>query len=268
MALFTEGAMELDIKQTNLMFDIASHEILSMTDMFVESCYMEDGSTDEEKQKASSDKKTIWQTIVEKIRGMIDKVRDIIAGFKASIGGKNAISAEDYMNSETAQVELQYDIMAMQKEIDQEYLEARKIVSSISSVTNVPIEKVAAFCDKMDAKLHANKDKFIPAGKAIIKAAAIDQVRKNVYKTVANTDELMKQSNKYLDEFDRTVRGPQADKIPDDTQKKANALTRFVSTMGKMGKRWEGNFTKATRTINRMSGPFNKEYAKEMRKNK
>ena len=256
MALFTEGAMELDIKQTNLMFDIASHEILSMTDMFVESCYMEDGSTDEEKQKASSDK----------IRGMIDKVRDIIAGFKASIGGKNAISAEDYINSETAQVELQYDIMAMQKEIDQEYLEARKIVNSISSVTNVPIEKVAAFCDKMDAKLHANKDKFIPAGKAIIKAAAIDQVRKNVYKTVANTDELMKQSNKYLDEFDRTVRGPQADKIPDDTQKKANALTRFVSTMGKMVKRWEGNFTKATRTINRMSGTFNKEYAKEMRK--
>ena len=158
--------------------------------------------------------------------------------------------------------------MAMQKEIDQEYLEARKIVNSISSVTNVPIEKVAAFCDKMDAKLHANKDKFIPAGKAIIKAAAIDQVRKNVYKTVANTDELMKQSNKYLDEFDRTVRGPQADKIPDDTQKKANALTRFVGTMGKMVKRWEGNFTKATRTINRMSGTFNKEYAKEMHKNK
>ena len=64
MALFTEGAMELDIKQTNLMFDIASHEILSMTDMFVESCYMEDGSTDEEKQVACSDKTAIWRMVV------------------------------------------------------------------------------------------------------------------------------------------------------------------------------------------------------------
>ena len=262
MALFTEGAMELDIKQTNLMFDIASHEILSMTDMFVESCYMEDGSTDEEKQKASSDKKTIWQTIVEKIRGMIDKVRDIIAGFKASIGGKNAISAEDYINSETAQVELQYDIMAMQKEIDQEYLEARKIVNSISSVTNVPIEKVAAFCDKMDAKLHKNKDKFIPAGKAIMKTAAIDGIRKSVYQNISDSKHMTDELQKYLDEFDKVTNGGKAPADPDTIQKNANAVTRLSVTLGKMVNSWTHTFEKMGKTVNRNSGTFKKEFAR------
>ena len=161
MVLFTESAMELDEKQFGLTMDIYSHDIHSMLDMYTENCYLEEtASTDDEKSNSTSGKKSVMQTIIEKLKSMIAKVGEIIDAFKASIEGKKNLTAEEYMGSETAKIQFAYDCEAIQKEVDMEYLEARKIVSSISSITKLPIEKVAAFCDKMDAKLHENKDKF------------------------------------------------------------------------------------------------------------
>ena len=259
MILYSESAMDINAKQVELALNIAAHDIYSMTDMYVESCYMEDAS---EKKNESSEKKTVFNTIVEKIRGLIDRIREIIDGFKASVESKKNLTAEEYLSSETAEVEMMYDIAAMQKEVDQEYLEARKIVKKISGITNVPIDEVAAFCDKMDAKLHKNKDKFIPAGKAIMKTAAIDGIRKSVYKNISDSKHMTDELQKYLDEFDKVANGGKAPADPDTIQKNANAVTRLSVTLGKMVNSWTHTFEKMGKTVNRNSGTFKKEYAR------
>ena len=51
MVLFNEKAMELDVKQCDLMMDIYSHDIHNMLNMYTESCYLEEtASTEEEKE--------------------------------------------------------------------------------------------------------------------------------------------------------------------------------------------------------------------------
>lgn len=264
MILYSESAIEINDKQNALFLDIAAHDIYSMTDMYVESCYMEDAS---EKEDQSDEKKSILKTISNKLRGLIDKIRDIIDGFKASVESKKNLTAEEFLSSETATVQMEYDIVAMQKEVDQEYLEARKIVSKISGITKVPIDEVAAFCDKMDAKLHENKDKFVPVGKAIVKTTAIDKVRKGVYNNIADSKKLTDDINNYLDEFDKVAYGkPLRDISPDDIQKNANAVTRLSVTLGKMIGSWKGVYRKIDKAAARISGVARKEYARALKK--
>ena len=263
MVLFTESAMELDEKQFGLTMDIYSHDIHSMLDMYTENCYLEEtASTDDEKSNSTSGKKSVMQTIIAKLKSMIAKVGEIIDAFKASIEGNKNLTAEEYMGSETAKIQFAYDCEAIQKEVDIEYLEARKIVSGISSITKLPIEKVAAFCDKMDAKLHKNKDKFIPAGKAIMKTAAIDGIRKSVYQNISDSKHMTDELQKYLDEFDKVANGGKAPADPDTIQKNANAVTRLSVTLGKMVNSWTHTFEKMGKTVNRNSGTFKKEYAR------
>ena len=268
MVLFTESAMELDEKQFGLTMDIYSHDIHSMLDMYSENCYLEEtASTDDEKSNSTSGKKSVMQTIIAKLKSMIAKVGEIIDAFKASIEGNKNLTAEEYMGSETAKIQFAYDCEAIQKEVDMEYLEARKIVSGISSITKLPIEKVAAFCDKMDAKLHENKDKFLPAGKAIVTTIAIEKTRKSVRDKICQSKDITNRSKKILDDFEKAS-DPNYDakqminkmkKIEnpeyDDTQKKLSLMTRFINTVGKMEKRWI-----------RISNTLDGEYSRNMKK--
>lgn len=233
MVLFSESALELDERQFGMTMDIYAHSIYSMADMFTENCYLEEtASTEDEKTTSKTGKKSIVQAIVDKLKEMIGKIGEIIDGFKASIDGKKNLTVDEYMNSETAKIQFAYDCEAIKKEVDMEYLEARKVVSSISNITNLPIEKVAAFCDKMDAKLHANKDKFLPAGKAAVTTAVIEKTRKSVRDNIYRSKDILNRSRKVLYDFDRVT-------DPDyGTEKKLNALTRFINTVGKMEKRW------------------------------
>ena len=235
MVLFNEKAMELDVKQCDLMMDIYSHDIHNMLNMYTESCYLEEtASTEEEKKSSSEGKQTVLQAIVAKLKSLIQKVGDMIDAFKASITSKKNLTAEEYLNSETARINFAYDVASIIQEVDEEYLEARKVVQGISKITNVPVEKVAAFCDKMDEKLHNNKDKFLPTAKAVVSTIAIEKTRKTVRDRIMESKNITERSKKIVDDFNKTIG------VTDDpeTDKKVSVMTRFISTIGKMNKRW------------------------------
>ena len=236
MVLFNEKAMELDVKQCDLMMDIYSHDIHNMLDMYTENCYLEETASTEEERKSSSDgKQTILQTIIAKLKSLIQKISDMIDAFKASIASKkNNLTAEEYMNSETAKIQFAYDVMAIQKEVDEEYLEARKVVQGISKITKVPVDKVAAFCDKMESKLHDNRDKILPTAKAVISTAAIEKTRKSVRDNIMESKNITERSKKLVDDFNKTI-GVENDP---DAKEKLSVMTRFITVMGKMNKRW------------------------------
>ena len=71
MILYSESAMDINAKQVELALNIAAHDIYSMTDMYVESCYMEDASAT---KNESSEKKTVFNTIIENIITVIFKM--------------------------------------------------------------------------------------------------------------------------------------------------------------------------------------------------
>jgi CHASE3 domain sensor protein len=245
MALFEEATGgEILLRQNDLKMDLMSHQVYGLIDMY---CYTEDG----DEAPASTEKKSLGKTIADKIRAILKAISDIIEIFKANFS-KNKLTVEEYLSSETGQMEIQLNIEAIHKEIDEEYLAARKIVSKISNVTNFPAEDVAAFCDKWEARIHNNRDKIIPAGKAVASTAAISAVRKQVYKNIDSSKGFVAQTNKILDEIEDEER--KALKKPSIAQEKAikaakmqqkglagtkyRLTARLSSTLEKMVKGW------------------------------
>ena len=240
MVLFNEKAMELDEKQFNLQMDIYSHDIHSMLDMYTESCYMEETSPNkDEKATKSTEKTSILKTIVAKLKSLIGKIGEMIDAFRASVESKKKnLTAEEYMGSETARIQFAYDLAAIQREVDAEYLEARKIVSGISKITNVPVEKVANFCDRMEQKIHDNKSKILPAGKAIVTTVAIEKTRNAVRDSIYKSKDITARSKKLSDDFDKAI-GVEPKKEDDpETDKKLSVMTRFMTVVGKLEKKW------------------------------
>ena len=109
---------------------------------------------------------------------------------------------------------------------------------------------MAAFCDKMDAKLHENKDKFLPAGKAVVSTIAIEKTRKAVRDKICQSKDITNRSKKIIDDFEKA-----SGLNNDDTQKKLSLMTRFINTVGKMEKRWI-----------RISDTLDGEYSRNMKK--
>jgi hypothetical protein len=143
----------------------------------------------------------------------------------------------------------------MQKEIDDEYLAARKIVSKIASVTKFPAEDVAAFCDNIEAKIRNNKNKIIPAGKVLVSTALVTKARKRAYDKIDAAEGLVKQTNKFIDEYEDIARKSLGkESLAEERANKAakkkrmeekpvvgnvyRGLTRLSTTMHKMIKGW------------------------------
>ena len=163
----------------------------------------------------------------------------MIDAFRASVESKKKnLTAEEYMGSETARIQFAYDLAAIQREVDAEYLEARKIVSGISKITNVPVEKVANFCDRMEQKIHDNKSKILPAGKAIVTTVAIEKTRNAVRDSIYKSKDITARSKKLIDDFDKAI-GVEPKKEDDpETDKKLSVMTRFMTVVGKLEKKW------------------------------
>lgn len=111
-------------------------------------------------------------------QGIISRMIDAIVKFIQSINEKVAslfkkddhIDIEAFLKSQTGQVQLQYDVEAINADVEKQLLEGRKIIQAISSVTGISDAKVAKYCDTCTRLVEKH-------GGAIVKFAAIGAVR-------------------------------------------------------------------------------------------
>lgn len=114
----------------------------------------------------------------KKSGGLLTRMIDAIVKFFQDLNNaiSNAFKAdtnvdvESYMNSMTGQVKLAYDMEAVQRHVDKQLLQGRKLIQAISSTTGVSDETVAKFCDSCT-------NIATEFGGPIVKMAAVSKIR-------------------------------------------------------------------------------------------
>ena len=111
----------------------------------------------------SADGKGFFSRMIDAIVSFIQKINESVA----NLFSKNEhVDLDSFLQSQTGQVQLSYDMEAIDREVNKKVLEGRKIIQAISSATGISDAKVAKFADGC-AKVVKDHDVFI-ASVAII----------------------------------------------------------------------------------------------------
>lgn len=82
--------------------------------------------------------------MIDAIVSFIRKINESVANLFSK---QEHVDLDSFLQSQTGQVQLSYDMEAIDKEVNKKVLEGRKIIQAISSKTGVSDETVAKFCD-------------------------------------------------------------------------------------------------------------------------
>lgn len=139
---------------------------------------------------------------IEKIVKCIGK---LITDFCEMIGNifntKDHLTTSDYLNSGTGRIQLEMDMERIQKNIDKEMLEGRKLVQLISKGTKIPASTVADFVDKCARACKDHGKMVIGTAGAI---AIVKGVSSHMKKTKANAEDIGEDAKKCADKEGQT----------------------------------------------------------------
>lgn len=218
---FLENALELDL----MCFDL--HKELA----YYECAFLEDGESEEKK----------GSKISEKIHKLVEKIRAIIDGIKNAFNSwsKDKLTADVYMNSETAKIALDYDIEQMKKSIDNEFLATRKVVQKLSKWTGGDPEAIARECDAINQHLIDNQRKYIEGAKAIggnlIHIGVADAWAKHAVENCSKIGKLNQQIEDISKSMLRDTRNPQLGaKIKDQRSTASKAIDTLFAITSKL----------------------------------
>lgn len=180
---------DLSIHNANSTFALESAMLSSiMKDPIYE------GVTGEEKTQTAGNKfKEFLKSIVNAVKNFVNGTIEMIQGLFSS---KENIDLNTYLKSNTGQIQLDYDIKDIQRQVEDERRKGRKLIQRISSVTGVDDKEVESFVD--NAADFANKHT-----KTIIKTAIaaplIMAVPKLLNKGKDNISDCANDANKVTD---------------------------------------------------------------------
>ena len=158
---------EISFYEDALELGVLNHKAALAADLYTQELYME--------EEDSSGSDGVFEEMKKAILTVLDKIDSIIRGFLDGVKSlsSNRLTADEYLNSSTGQLRLAEDLFAMQKMVDKEYYRLRPIVSKISDMTDIDVEKVASVCDDITEKLHNNRSFIAREAKAMVKASAV-----------------------------------------------------------------------------------------------
>lgn len=196
--------------------DINSLEILERTSTY-KSVFEDAAQQNAVNAQTEEKKKSLAGRIIDKIIGILSKIVDAIKEFfyniKASFG--HSLTVEDYMSSNTVKLEFEEDMRQIATFVDQQYAEARPIVSRIAKLTNTDVLKVEKWCD-------AVSNFAVKKGKFVLKAAATVGFCKMLERTLSK-------HLKLSDEFKAAMDKMKGKNL--DPNKKYGILSRFANGM-------------------------------------
>ena len=189
-SVYVENCM-LEIQKDITSLEILEHE--ESTRHFLESEQQDDTANEVKEEKKRSFMGRIYDGVVK----ILDKIKDTISEFFYNIRatfGKNSLTVDDFMTSNTAQVEFQQDMAQIATFMDRQYAQARPIVSRIAKLTHKDILDVEKWCDAV-TNFTAKKGKFVlKVGATVGLATALEKILNKQLKLSDQFKEGMKSS--------------------------------------------------------------------------
>ena len=128
-----EGTLDLEMARLNRDYKYGLGMAVA-TDTVLEYCFTE----------SESEEKGILSRMIDAIASFIHKINEAVVNLFSK---DDHVELDDFLKSQTGQVQLSYDMESIDREVNKKVLEGRKLIQAISSATGISDEKVAKFAD-------------------------------------------------------------------------------------------------------------------------
>ena len=210
----------------------------------------------------AADGKGFFSRMIDAIVSFIQKINESVA----NLFSKNEhVDLDSFLQSQTGQVQLSYDMEAIDREVNKKVLEGRKIIQAISSATGISDAKVAKFADGC-ANVVKDHGVFIAsaAGIGILRAKVGKECLKDLDKKVSDLRHVMT----YDETMDMTRAQVEKEQMERKRAKKEAKAAKRQKQMNIVMNAMNGMIHKAGSAKATVAGEINKECSKFVSKAK
>lgn len=210
----------------------------------------------------SADGKGFFSRMIDAIVSFIQKINESVA----NLFSKNEhVDLDSFLQSQTGQVQLSYDMEAIDREVNKKVLEGRKIIQAISSATGISDAKVAKFADGC-ANVVKDHGVFIAsvAGIGLLRAKVGKDCLKDLDKKVSDLRHVMT----YDETMDMTRAQVEKEQMERKRAKKEAKAAKRQKQMNIVMNAMNGMIHKAGSAKATVAGEINKECSKFVSKAK
>ena len=210
----------------------------------------------------SSDGKGFFSRMIDALVSFIQKINESVANLFSK---GDSIDLDSFLKSETGQVQLSYDMEAIDREVNKKVLEGRKIIQAISSATGISDAKVAKFADGC-ANVVKDHGVFIAsvAGIGLLRAKVGKDCLKDLDKKVSDLRHVMT----YDETMDMTRAQVEKEQMERKRAKKEAKAAKRQKQMNIVMNAMNGMIHKAGSAKATVAGEINKECSKFVSKAK
>ena len=204
----------------------------------------------------AADGKGFFSRMIDAIVSFIQKINESVA----NLFSKNEhVDLDSFLQSQTGQVQLSYDMEAIDREVNKKVLEGRKIIQAISSATGISDAKVAKFADGC-ANVVKDHGMFIvsAAGIGLLRAKIGKDCLKDLDKKVSDLRHVMT----YDETMDMTRAQVEKDQMERKRAKKEAKAAKRQKQMNIVMNAMNGMIHKAGSAKATVAGEINKECSK------
>ena len=210
----------------------------------------------------AADGKGFFSRMIDAIVSFIQKINESVA----NLFSKNEhVDLDSFLQSQTGQVQLSYDMEAIDREVNKKVLEGRKIIQAISSATGISDAKVAKFADGC-ANVVKDHGVFIAsvAGIGLLRAKVGKDCLKDLDKKVSDLRHVMT----YDETMDMTRAQVEKEQMERKRAKKEAKAAKRQKQMNIVMNAMNGMIHKAGSAKATVAGEINKECSKFVSKAK
>ena len=204
----------------------------------------------------AADGKGFFSRMIDAIVSFIQKINESVA----NLFSKNEhVDLDSFLQSQTGQVQLSYDMEAIDREVNKKVLEGRKIIQAISSATGISDAKVAKFADGC-ANVVKDHGVFIAsvAGIGLLRAKVGKDCLKDLDKKVSDLRHVMT----YDETMDMTRAQVEKEQMERKRAKKEAKAAKRQKQMNIVINAMNGMIHKAGSAKATVAGEINKECSK------
>ena len=210
----------------------------------------------------AADGKGFFSRMIDAIVSFIQKINESVS----NLFSKNEhVDLDSFLQSQTGQVQLSYDMEAIDREVNKKVLEGRKIIQAISSATGISDAKVAKFADGC-ANVVKDHGVFIAsvAGIGLLRAKVGKDCLKDLDKKVSDLRHVMT----YDETMDMTRAQVEKEQMERKRAKKEAKAAKRQKQMNIVMNAMNGMIHKAGSAKATVAGEINKECSKFVSKAK
>ena len=204
----------------------------------------------------ASDGKGFFSRMIDAIVSFIQKINESVA----NLFSKNEhVDLDSFLQSQTGQVQLSYDMEAINRDVNKKVLEGRKMIQAISSATGISDAKVAKFADGC-ANVVKEHGVFIAsvAGIGLLRAKVGKDCLKDLDKKVSDLRHVMT----YDETMDMTRAQVEKEQMERKRAKKEAKAAKRQKQMNIVMNAMSGMIHKAGSAKATVAGEINKECSK------